>query len=103
MPTLAVGTDNDADGEVLIPAPSGLYAFIRVWGYNLVVAGATNLGLKSGSTFIDGPMPFSTAGDGLVNRNYPTGLDCAKGQPLVLANSGSAVVGGSINYQIVMI
>lgn len=101
-PTVNINKSSSGD-TTLVNAPGGANSFIRVWGYEILGDGTTTVSLKSGSTTIVGPVPI-TAGGGLV-KNIDSGspaFDCAKGQSLVINQTGTAALGGSLQYSIVM-
>ncbi len=99
MPSVPVNTS--ATSTVLVNAPGS--GVIRVWGYNIkAAAAALALTLKSGSTVKDGPMDCGAPGDGLVNNSgggEPC-FDCAAGDSLILTQTGTVQLGGSVRYSI---
>lgn len=87
-----------------IPAP-GVGLAIRVLGYSMISAGATNATWKSGATAKSGAMPLA-ANTGLSpSVGSPDGgarqFQCAENQALNLGLSAAIQVSGHGTYQIV--
>lgn len=77
---------------------------IEVWGYDLYASTATNLTFKTGTTDMSGPLSLPATGSarwptpsGRIQADYtvPRFVTNA-GESLVLAQSGSATLGGTI-------
>lgn len=82
-----------AGDSVVIPGIMGQR--IKVLQFFLVVANATNLTYKSGSTAISGPLEFS-ANASQVQDFIQLPLTCNVGDNFVINNSTGVVVGGTI-------
>lgn len=103
MPEPTVNVNISTDNVTIIATPPGLFSFIRVWGYELLPAGPTNLSLEdtTGTNWV-GPMSCDEGGGLVKNVGDGPAFDLPKGTGLVIGNSGAVQVGGSIQYQIVM-
>ena len=98
-PIILSGTDAST---TVLPGKTGFV--IEVWGYDISVSAATNLDFKSGSTDISGviqlPGPsyyqyYLPVGDSLRTNAVPRCVT-ADGADLVLTNSGSVTLGGTV-------
>ncbi len=101
MPTPPnVAIDTSSSSSVLVPTPQGNYATICVLSYNITADAPTDVRLEDdlGNVF-DGEH-ITPAGSGLVKPPIPNGYNfqLGKGRSLVLVNSGSAHLLGSLQF-----
>lgn len=105
MPEPSVNINTTSNSTLLVPGPTGRYAFIGVLSYDIIADGATNVSLQDtlGNVYT-GPQSLSADGNGLV-KNQPDNGYCfilPKGAGLVLVQDGGAQIGGSIQWTTVM-
>lgn len=68
---------------------------IKILQWDLVIAAATNLILKSGTTVIGGQMNFSTNA-GWVRDYFQLPLTCNPGDSFIINSSNAVQVGGTV-------
>ena len=97
-----------ASDTILVNAPSGKYAFIRVWGYDILAGGAANISLNcqpggGGTvTYLDGPKNVQQGGGLVKDIGSNPWYDLPKGYELHLSQDASATLGGQLTYTIEM-
>lgn len=101
MPEPSVNINTTDNSTVLVPGPTGRYAFIAVLSYDIIADGATNVSLQDSlGNVYTGPQSLAADGNGLV-KNQPDNGYCfvlPKGAALLLVQDGGAQLGGSLQF-----
>ena len=103
MPTVDI--NQTANIALIVANPTSQYGFIRVWAFDFVANGATNVSLTgTDNVTYWGPQNYTPAGAGLVkggDASIPA-FDLPKGVGLNLKQDSGVQIGGSLQYQVVM-
>ncbi len=100
-----VNVNTSSTSTTLVNGPTGQFAMLAITRYNIIANAETNISIQDtlGNVY-DGPMFISPAGSGLVNPGQE-GSDLfvlPKGAGIVLVQTGSAQLGGSLGYRTIM-
>lgn len=98
MPVAPISATGAGD-QAAIAAP-GAGKRIRLYSFGLIAKGAVDVSIKSGSTVVAGPYPFTAAGVG-ISRQFVDPILCGVNEAVTLnLSAGSVQVGGDIEYAI---